>query len=133
MATKTHPTWEHIKNHATAYITTAVLGGAGLVFYLGGQTVLDGRYIVREVHADEHESFEDLYRQTEAQKRVDLVRKELRQTRRELRRAEAYLTADPDSPLVNARQQSVNELKDEIEELEDEFDLAKKAMNGDSD
>ena len=59
------------------------------------------------------------------------MHKELRQTRSDLRRAQAYLNADPDSPLVNARNQAVLELQDEIEALTEEYELAKKKLNGD--
>lgn len=132
MPTKTRtPPWEHIKQHATAYIVTASLGLLGVIGTLGGQGLLDQRYLVAADHKSDHSDFVKVYQETEAQKRVDAVRKELRQTRRELRRAEAYLDADPDSPLVNARRQGVMELEDEIEALEEEFDLAKKKLNGD--
>ena len=116
--------WAHVKQHALGYGVTAVCGVVVLVLTLGGQGLLDQRYTVKEVHNGEHRTFTEVYQDTEANKAVNVVRKDLRQMRRELRRAEAYLGADPDSPLVNARQQSVDEIEDEIEELEDEFDLA---------
>lgn len=132
MASRTStPPWEHIKQHAIAYITTGTIGILALVGYLGGQALLDTRYLVAAEHQSDHSDFIKVYQDTEKEKAVAEVRKELRQMRRELRRAEAYLNADPDSPLVNARQAGVNELEDEIEALNEEYELAKKRLNGD--
>ena len=125
------PPWDHIKEHAIAYITTGTIGIIALVGYLGGQALLDTRYLVAADHKSDHSDFITIYQETEAQKAVAEVRKELRQTRSDLRRAQAYLNADPDSPLVNAREQAVMELEDEIEALNEEYELAKKKLNGD--
>lgn len=127
MTTKTPP-WVHVRQHAIGYGVTAICGVIALVLTLGGQGLLDQRYTVKEVHNGEHRTFTQVYQDTEADKAVNVVRKDLRQMRRELRRAEAYLAADPSSALVDARQASVNELEDEIEDLEEEFELAKKKL-----
>ena len=116
--------WTHVKQHALGYGVTAICGVVALVLTLGGQGLLDQRYTVKETHNGVHKTFTEVYQDTEANKAVNVVRKDLRTMRRELRRAEAYLNADPESALVGARQSSVDELEDEIEELEEEFDLA---------
>ena len=143
MATRTakpklNGTWEHIKNHALAYGTTAVLAALGTTIWLGGQTVLDSRYVVAVAHADEHvqiqksvDEFKDDWRDYTAQAEIRSIRKDLNSARREKRRFEAYLSADPQGAMAAARQITVAELADEISELEEELELARERAQND--
>lgn len=126
------PPWEHLKEHARTYIIGVSVVFVGGLLTLGGTAMFDQAhepFLVAEEHKTDHKEFIDVYQATEAQKRVDAVRRELRKTRSDLRRAQAYLNADPDSPLVNARQAAVSELEDEIDTLQEEYELAKKNLN----
>jgi len=133
MATARKPppnaTWVHLKAHATAYIMTVVSAGVGTVLWLGGQSVLDVRYAVADEHDKvhvqhtvEHKSFLDLYLDTEKEKKLVLLKKDLREARREKRRFDAYITADPQSKVLAARRQSAAELADVILEMEEELE-----------
>lgn len=135
---KLNGTWEHIKTHAIAYGTTAALGALVTTLWLGGQTVLDGRYVVATAHADEHEQiqksvdeFKDDWRDYTAQSEIRAIRKDLNAARREKRRFEAYLSADPQGAMAAARQITVAELTDEISELEEELELARERAQND--
>ena len=135
MTAKPNATWIHIKSHATAYLTTAILAGAGTVTWLGGQSVLDIRYAVadehekvHEQHDEDHGTFLDLYIGTENEKKLELIKKDLRQARREKRRFDAYIAADPDSKVLQARTQSAAELGDVIVELEEDLDTMQAKM-----
>ena len=136
---KLNGTWEHIKNHAIAYGTTAVLAALGTTIWLGGQTVLDGRYLVADAHADEHveiqksvDEFKEDWRDYTVQSEIRSIRKDLNAARRERRRFEAYLSADPQGAMAAARSITVAELTDEISELEEELELAReRAANDD--
>lgn len=126
--TKEHPTLVHVKAHAASYVTTALLGSLATVLWLGGQSVLDIRYAVADEHAQVHEQhtvdhsqFLDLYLRTEREKKLSLLKKDLRKARREKRRFDAYIAADPESKVLQAREQSAAELTDVIDELEEDL------------
>ena len=119
-------TVEHFKNHAIGY-GFVVVGFVLALAWRGSVAWLDTRHVMAEEHTKSVETFttgqQDIlktYQATELDSQLRAVRKDLKTARRDKRRFEAYLSADPNSALVTARQQTVNELDDEVAELEEE-------------
>ncbi len=120
----------HVKNHAVAYaltLVTAAISLTGLLAWDGVLANLDDRHITRVENTKQVETFTTgqqdilkIYQTTEIESGLRAVKKDLSRARRDKRRFEAYLSADPNSALFTARQQTVNELNDEVSELEEE-------------
>ena len=117
---------DHFKNHAIGY-GFVVAGFVLALAWRGSVAYLDGRHVMNEAHTKSVEVFTTgqqnilkIYQTTELESQLRAVKKELSGTRREKRRFEAYLSADPNSALATARQQTVSELGDEVEELVEE-------------
>jgi len=120
---------DHLKNHAIGY-GFVVAGFILALAWRGSVAYLDTRHVMAEEHTQSVETFtagqQDFlktYQRTELDTQLRGVRKDLKTARRDKRRFEAYLSADPNSALVTARQQTVNELDDEVSELVEELDI----------
>ena len=120
---------DHFKQHAIGY-GFVVAGFVLALAWRGSVAYLDARHVMAEEHTKSVEIFTtgqqdilEIYQTTELDTALRGVRKELKTARRDKRRFEAYLSADPNSALVTARQQTVNELDDEVSELVEELDI----------
>ena len=120
---------DHLKNHAIGY-GFVIAGFVLALAWRGSVAYLDTRHVMAEEHTQSVETFTSgqqdflkTYQRTELDTQLRGVRKDLKTARRDKRRFEAYLSADPNSALATARQQTVNELEDEVSELGEELDI----------